>query len=171
MTPHLHSAINISLHSPYCILVQLAFSLYQPILCFWFIQSKPQTWAPFIPLVGWTMTPSDGEVLIPRTCECDLYWKMIQYGRGHLGGHWPTWLPLKGGGLPWLVWLSWLEHHPAAWRVPGSIGSQGTCPGWGFNPQSGCIREGNQSMFLSLPLSSPSSLCDEKMSRGEDKSK
>ena len=31
----------------------------------------------------------------------------------------------KKGGEPWLVWLSWLEHHPINPK------------GHGFNPQSG----------------------------------
>ena len=29
--------------------------------------------------------------------------------------------PLK---QPWMVWLSWLEHHPSGWRVMGSIPGQ-----------------------------------------------
>lgn len=29
--------------------------------------------------------------------------------------------------MPWPIWLSWLEHHPACQRVTGSIPSWGAC--------------------------------------------
>ena len=40
---------------------------------------------------------------------------------------------------------------PVDRKVVGSIPNQGTYPGCGFDPWSGCVGEGNQSMFLSFP--------------------
>ena len=52
----------------------------------------------------------------------------------------------------WPVWLSWLEHHLVHQKVMDSIPSQGTYPGWGFNPWSMCTGEGIQLLSLSLSL-------------------
>ena len=51
-------------------------------------------------------------------------------------------------------WLIWLEHRPIHQKVGGSIPSQGTCLGYGFNPWLGYIWEATDRCFsLSLPLS------------------
>ena len=39
----------------------------------------------------------------------------------------------KSYNVPWPMWLSWLEHHPINRKVMGSIPSQSTCLGCGFN--------------------------------------
>ena len=69
----------------------------------------------------------------------------------------------------WLMWPSWMEHHLVNWKAVGSIPSQGTHLGYGFNPQLGCICR--QLMNVSLSLRLPSSLCksNEKVSLGENK--
>ena len=51
------------------------------------------------------------------------------------------------------VWLSWLEHRPVDWKVTGLILSYSICPGYRFHSRLGQVQEGNQLMFLSLPLS------------------
>ena len=57
---------------------------------------------------------------------------------------------------PWLVWLSWLEHHPADQKVTGLIPDQGGFgPGWGTYER--------QLIDVSLPLS-PSLLLSLKIS-------
>lgn len=38
---------------------------------------------------------------------------------------------------PWLVWLSWLEHHRIYGKVLGSIPIQDTYLGYAFNPRLG----------------------------------
>ena len=76
--------------------------------------------------------------------------------------------------LPWPVWRSCLEHCPIDRKVMSLIPSQGTHLGCKYNPCSGCVQEGSQSMFfsfsfLSLPPSLPLSLkAMGKMSSGED---
>ena len=47
------------------------------------------------------------------------------------------------------MWLRHLEHCPIYRKVVGLIPGQGTYLGFGFDPQSGHIQEGNQLMFLS----------------------
>lgn len=42
-------------------------------------------------------------------------------------------------GSPWLVWLSWLGHHPLHQRAAGLIPSQGTHLGCGFHLWSGHV--------------------------------
>ena len=39
------------------------------------------------------------------------------------------------------VWLSWLQHCPVHQKVAGSIPSQDTYLGCGFDPQSGQAQE------------------------------
>lgn len=40
---------------------------------------------------------------------------------------------------PWPVWLSRWERRPVHRMVRGLIPSQGSYPGYGFNPWSGCV--------------------------------
>lgn len=59
-------------------------------------------------------------------------------------------------------------------RVAVSVPGQDIYPRCGFNPQSGCIEEGNQLMRLShmgVSLSPSLSEGNEKLSSGEDKPK
>ena len=47
-------------------------------------------------------------------------------------------------------------HRATKWKVTGSVPSQGTCLGYGFSPQLGCLREAANRCFsldLSLPFS------------------
>ena len=53
--------------------------------------------------------------------------------------------------VPWLVWLSWLEHHPIHQKFAGSIPSQGVYLGCGFS--WGMRQPINVSVSLSLSLS------------------
>ena len=86
--------------------------------------------------------------------------------------------------LSWLVCLRWLECPPVDKKVEGSVPGQGIHLNCGFDPQLGCVGQGNQSMFLShineyfsLSLcvsasasASPSlSESNEKMPLGKDK--
>ena len=77
-----------------------------------------------------------------------------------------TWQPVlclqrtcvKEYALPWLVWLSWLEHRPAKLKVAGLISRPGTCLGCRFGPWSGRGWEATDRCFSpslspSLPLS------------------
>ena len=56
-------------------------------------------------------------------------------------------------------WLSWVNRHPVHQNVAGSIPVQGTCLGWGFDPQLGHMWEASDwcfsltSVSLSLSLS------------------
>ena len=78
--------------------------------------------------------------------------------------------------VSWLVWLSWLEHCHIDQKVTGSIPDQDTCPGCGFNPQSGHYKKAiDQCFSLTLnvsfslsPLPFSLSKNNEKMSSGED---
>ena len=76
---------------------------------------------------------------------------------------------LKTSTGPWLVWLGCLEHHPMDQKVMGLILGQGTYPGCGFNPLLACVREGNQSIFLShLDVSLSLKSNEKKNVLGED---
>ena len=54
--------------------------------------------------------------------------------------------------LRWPGGSSWLEHHPIHRNVAGSIPSQGTCLGYGFDSWLGSVWEATNQCF-SLPLS------------------
>ena len=54
------------------------------------------------------------------------------------------------------MWLSWLEQCPIDQKVVDLTASQGTYPGFGFDPRLELVREGNHLVFLShtdVPLS------------------
>lgn len=55
-----------------------------------------------------------------------------------------------------------VEHSPMHRRVAGSVPGPNTYPSWGFDPQSGCMKEAADRCFshihVSLSLSAPSSL-------------
>ena len=79
-------------------------------------------------------------------------------------------------GLPWMVWLSWLEYHPIHWRVMVSISSQGTSLGFGFGPSWGaCERQviddslSHKCFCPSCSPSLPFSVKSMSMSSGKDK--
>ena len=49
--------------------------------------------------------------------------------------------------VPWPVWLSWLERHPAAWRIVNSIPGLCTSLHCRFGPLSGHMREATNQCF------------------------
>ena len=58
-------------------------------------------------------------------------------------------MPFRKKYVPWVAWLSWVGCPPLGWKVVRLASGQGTYPGCSFDPQSGCIQEGGQLMFLS----------------------
>ena len=87
-------------------------------------------------------------VLGEGSAETELYPQLRQGMDSIRGSMSPSELKKKAS-FPWLVGLSWLEHHPINQKVTssspsqgtclvaGSIPGQGTCQGCGFIPSPG----------------------------------
>ena len=77
--------------------------------------------------------------------------------------------------LPWLVWLSWLEHRPVNRKVVGSVPNQRSNLGWGLTPGQGVYGRRpvmllcHQCFSFSTPTPSSHSLkSNKKMSSSAD---